>query len=471
MKALIMSPKVLSIFLYALLIYWTSLPSTTNAQTSSSISHFTISDIGSPTPFKPGEVTVGENIESIVITARDASGKRVNSFNESVHLSQHTDYGVGQISPEVVQLVNGEWKGKLQVFRAGKKKGDFLVTGDVWVSVTDDASNPHFGTSNLFTVLPGKFSRLLVILPGEEHLPGSVTGRIGQPYKQEAGREFTTDIHATDMYWNRIENVSDTIHLTTGDNDAILQQDTDMAGGTVTMRIRLNTPGTQTISAFDMDDPTNISPHTSSNIIVKSTVPISVENFKFDPLAGPITVGDSINVTIRAVDTYGNIVETYNEPATLTVSTGVGTLQGGGTLYFSNGIWTGPIVLTKAGENVQLSVIDFSDDIAGISEVFVVASAQLARLQVLLPGESSTAGLPLGKSGHPSAQVAGQAFTVRIIATDRWWNPVEPENITLSFSSTDSLAILPEGVIQIDGYLFIKPGICGFRCDRPVRVF
>jgi hypothetical protein len=448
MKALIMNFKINSMFLQLLWIGLISVPIIADAQTSPAISHFTISDIGSPTPFKPGQVTVGENIESIAITARDASGKRVTDFNGPVYLSEYTEYGIGRISPEVVQLVNGEWKGKLIVFRAGEKEGDFLVTGDVWVSVTDNAPNPHFGTSNLFTALPERFSHLLIVLPGEEHLPGSITGRTGLPYKQEAGREFTVDISATDRYWNAIDDVSDAIHLTTTDNDASLQEDTNLAGGKATMRVRLDTPGMQTISAFDVDDPTNITPHTGSGILVRSTVPISVENFEFDPITGPRTVSDTINVTIKATDTYGNIVETYDEPAILAVSTGDGTIQGGGEIYFSDGVWSGPVVLTKAEPNVYLSVTDFASAVTGLSDTFVVAPAGLARLQLLLPGESATPGLPLGKSGHPSAQVAGEPFTVWVRTTDAWWNLVEPGNLELDFSSTDSLAIVPEAVVQ-----------------------
>ena len=377
MKFLLLQHRMTVGTLLPLLIIGALFPVGLAAQTSN-VSYFTISDIGNPRPWKPGHVKVGENIDNVTVTARDVSGKRVADFNGLVYLSQHTDYGLGRTSPGIVQLVNGEWTGTLQIYRAGKRRSDLGVIGDVWIRATDNAANPHFGNSNLFVALPEQFTRLLVIVPGEEYLPGSITGRSGLPYKQQAGLEFVADIYATDAFGNEIENISDAVHLISTDENAVLQSNTRMLDGRASMSVTLNTPGQHTVTAFDADNPSTISPHTSSNITVDSGFPNSVQRFVFDPIGSPQTVGNSLQLRIRAVDAAGSTVTSHNEPTTLSVSTGPGTMQVG-SVVFINGTWTGSVVLTKADQNVRLTVRDFSGGLTSDSNTFALVPGPVAR--------------------------------------------------------------------------------------------
>ncbi len=63
--------------------------------------------IGNPHGNHPGQVTVGDDISQVQITARDAQGNRITNYNKDVSLFEYTDYGLGRIFPETIHLTNG----------------------------------------------------------------------------------------------------------------------------------------------------------------------------------------------------------------------------------------------------------------------------------------------------------------------------------------------------------------------------
>ncbi|MEZ4765615.1 MAG: hypothetical protein R3C26_21255 [Calditrichia bacterium] len=69
------------------------------------------------------------------------------------------------------------------------------------------------GESNSFCALPGSFSQLLTILPGESFAPGSRIGKTGLPNDQPAGNDFWVNVYGTDNFWNKIPN-TDVVALT-----------------------------------------------------------------------------------------------------------------------------------------------------------------------------------------------------------------------------------------------------------------
>lgn len=433
----------------ALAIMFFLVPAGLLAQASGDLSYFTISDIGDPKPWKPGQVTVGDSIGNVVITARDADGSPVTEFNGLVYLSQHTDDGIGRISPETVHLTNGEWQGVIKIFRAGKKRSDFQVVGDVWVSITDNAANPHSGTSNLFTAVRTDFSRLLIVVPGEEHLPGSVGGSTGQPFNQQIGTEISISVLATDAYWNRKRKISDTVHLISSDPTAILPDNAAMESGEVSFNVTLSTDGTQTITAFDVDNLAGVVPHTSSNIKVFTDLPDSVSSFVFNPIPSPQTVGDTLQLRVTAVDNQGRTVDIFNRQASLSASTGPGTLLAG-QVVFSSGVWTGQIVLTQAGASVVFTMRDFSASISGESDPVEFRPGTAIRLQILLPGETATPGFAPGKMGQPESHIATEVFPVQVRVVDAWWHPTQTQDLQISFTANDPEANLPGSVTQTE---------------------
>ncbi len=251
-------------------------------------------------------------------------------------------------------------------------------------------------------------------------------------------------VYPVDNWWNPVTSANGTVELTSSDSNANIPLPRALQSGAVTFTtMRLNTPGYHTITANFPSNPA-IAFDTSPLVPVVTS---SVASFEFDAITSPQMVGDSLHLTIRAVDGVGETVDSYNEQASLTASTGPGTIELG-DVTFSNGVWSGGVVLTQADQSVHLNIHDFPDILRGNSNEFELVPGPLARLQILLPGENSTPGLIPGKMDNPITQIAGEPFSVRVRATDEWWNLVQPETLLLRFSSSDPQAIVPADTIQ-----------------------
>ncbi len=408
------------------------------------VMYFTFTDIGEPYHIYPGEVTVGDYIQQVEIIARDAQGNRVNSYTKYVTLSQHTDYGTGRIEPETIRLEAGKWKGDLQIFRAGKKVRGPGVTGDVWVRVND--SN-IFGESNRFVALPRAYSKIITIVPGQEHVPGSITGKSGIALDQQANGQFNIDIYTTDQYWNQVSTVNTSINFTSTDGAAILPGTTPLSGGHLVAPITLMTNGIQTVTASDATNP-SISPGISSPIKVIS---FQLHHFEFSNISSPKTAGSAFNVTITAVDALGNLINDFDGKVDLSSSTGAQTLTPT-EVTMNNGVWTGQITITKASSIVTISAVDRTNPPhTGTSNQFEVRPGVLSKLQVLLPGETATPGVAPGKSGSVESILAGTSLQVRVNAIDNWWNVISTVSHTVHISSTDPSANLPSDAALYNG--------------------
>ncbi|MCK4894717.1 MAG: hypothetical protein KAT07_12150, partial [Calditrichia bacterium] len=408
------------------------------------VAFFTITDIGGPIWYTPGEVTVGDLITQVEIIARDAQGNRVNGYNKNVSLSELTDYGPGRIEPETIHLEAGKWKSNIRIYRAGQKIAASGVTGDVWVRVNDDNI---FGESNRFCALPRPYTRIMTLVPGETHFPGSIIGKTGFPLDQQANGQFNADIYTIDEYWNQVPNVSTAIAFTSSDPAAVLPSPTALSGGHLTAPITLNTNGLQTITATDNNNPT-ITPGVSASINVIS---FQLHHFEFDPITTPQTVATAFPVTIRAVDAAGNPVTDFSGELDLDASTGIQTISPQ-TASMVNGVWTGQITLTRAGSFVSLSVQDRTQPPhTGTSNQFTVQPGALTKLQVLLPGETATPGIAPGQTGTVNPILAGSSISVQVNAVDNWWNVISTVSHVVHLSSSDPTASLPPNAPLFNG--------------------
>jgi len=87
---------------------------------------------------------------------------------------------------------------------------------------TSDITNPSIksDTSSSISVYAGAYSKLLVLLPGETHLPGDTTidyystpGKSSVPNDQYAGSAFTVMVYATDTMWNKTSSSGSQVQL------------------------------------------------------------------------------------------------------------------------------------------------------------------------------------------------------------------------------------------------------------------
>lgn len=383
--------------------------------------------------------------QSMAMTLRavDAAGQTVTGYSGTVRLKEVTSFGDGRVSPETVTLSGGVWSGPLTPFRADETS---INRGNVNFYAWLENAPGKNGTSDPFTVHPGPYARLQLIVPGESPLPGAVTGKVGTPSSQSAGQTFNVQVYATDNWWNPVPS-SDNVQLTSTDGAASTPVSGVMTNGQRTFNVSLGTVGAQTITASNVSNG-SIQSNTSPQIQV---LPSGAAAFDIATITSPQVAGVPVAVTVRAVDGSNNTVPDYNGQAFLAANTGAGSISPE-LITFTNGVWTGPVLLRGAGGAVALTAADFSSPPhIGTSNSFTVLPGPMAGLQILLPGESPRGGTPSGKEGAVTAQQAGTPFNVTVRAVDQYWNRVTGVNDTIAFSSTDAFMQAPSGATLANG--------------------
>ncbi len=381
----------------------------------------------------------------ITLWALDANGNVVTGFSGQVRLVEITSYGEGRISPDVVTLSGGQWSGSLTMYRADETS---INRGNVNIYAFLDADQTKNGTSDPFTVHPGTLARVQVVAPGQSPLPGSVSGVTGVPASQSAGQAFTVDVFSTDAYWNPLPS-TDIVRITSSDGAASTPVSGALVDGHRQFSLSLGTVGTQTLSVSDQ---------TNGSIQGMTTAPIPVipsapHHFAISTISSPITAGDPVAVTIRAVDVTGNTIPDYDGNGVLSANTGPASISPE-AIQFSNGAWSGDMVFKGAGGAVSFNCSDFSSPPhIGTSNNFEVLPGPYMGLQVLLEGQSPRGGTQAGYEGSPDDQNAGSAFTVTVRAVDEFWNRVPGIDNSISLLSSDAFADMPDDTVLQNGEL------------------
>jgi hypothetical protein len=385
---------------------------------------------------------------TVSLYARDPNGNLVTGFSGSVRLRQITSYGDGRTSPETVHLTNGTWTGPVTMYRADETS---INRGNVNLYALLDQAPQKNGTSDPFTVHPGSPARVQIVVPGETPLPGSVSGKTGTPATQGAGRIFNVGAYATDPWWNPVPS-ADQVRISSSDPAANTPLSGALVNGFRQFGVSLGTVGTQTLTVTDLTNGSMTS-MTSPPITV---IPSAVDHFEIEPIASPLTAGDPVNVTIRATDANGNTIPDYAGDARLAANTGAGSIAPE-SIAFTAGVWTGTVRFFGAGGAVSFTCSDFAaPPNTGTSNTFTVQPGPLARLQVLLPGESAEGGTADGKTGAPVQQSAGAPFTLVVRAVDAYWNLVPGVNDRIALASTDTFAAMPAETTLANGQRLLQ---------------
>jgi len=373
--------------------------------------------------------------DGTTITAIDPNGATVSGFSGQVHLREITSFGDGRITPEYVTFSNGQWSGNVTMYRADESS---INRGNVNMYAFLDAAPQKNGTSDPFIVHPGPFARVQLVVPGESPLPGSVSGKVGSPATQGAGRAFVVSVWATDAYWNPVPSAAN-VRLTSTDANDNMPLTGVLTNGFRQFSPSLGTVGTQTLTIADLTNG-SIQGMNSPPIQV---IPSDVDHFVVTTISSPQVAGVPVNVTIRATDSNGNTIPGYAGDAVLVANTGAGSIVPE-FVTFTAGVWTGPMVFKGAGGAVSFAVADFSaPPHIGSSNNFTVNPGPFTGLQVLLPGESPRGGTGDGKEGNPTPQQAGTAFSLTVRAVDDYWNLVNTVTDSVALGSSDTFAGIP----------------------------
>jgi len=363
------------------------------------------------------------------LTAIDGSGNVVLGYHGPVQLQQLTSLGLGRVEPSVIQLASGVWSGNLTVFRADETNPQL---GNVRLHAHLPGDPGRSGTCDPFVVHPGPLRRLQLLAPGMTAHPGSVTGYDGAPAGQAATTPFTVSVQAADDYWNPVPADHD-VNLVSSDSWATTPLTMTLAAGFAQTNVALATTGGQTLTVYDLDD---------AGVTAMVTPAISVtaaaaSHFRFSTLPSPVTAGQAIAVTIRAVDAGGSTIPTFDGNARLFATSGPGTIAPE-SATFIDGVWTGEITFFGAGADIIVTGQDYATPPhQGSSDAVTVTPGAWTGLQVLLPGQSPLPGTEAGANGTPEWQNAGQPLPVTVRAVDDWFNQVPDVAATLQLSGSD----------------------------------
>ena len=327
----------------------------------------------------------------------------MTGYDGPVQLRELTSFGEGRIEPSTVDLVDGYWSGNVRMYRADETS---INRGNVNIYALLDNDPTRNGTSDPFSVHPGNYSRVQLVVPGQTVEPGSVAGVSGNAATQGAGQPFTVEVYATDQYWNPLPS-GDTVRLISSDPLASTPVTGAMANGFRQFTVSLGTVGTQTLTISNQTNG-SIQGMTSVGIPV---IPDAINGFTVNPFNTPVQAGTPVDVTIVATDGSGNRVPGYAGEANIAANTGPGSISPD-RIQFTDGLWTGQMIFRGAGGAVSFTVSDFSSPPhLGTSGNFVVLPGPYTKLLVRLPGETPQGGTATGLAAYPRIKTRARAST------------------------------------------------------------
>jgi uncharacterized repeat protein (TIGR01451 family) len=175
--------------------------------------------------------------------------------------------------------------------------------------------------------------------------------------------------------------------------------------------------------------------------------------------------GVAFNLTeLVAADREFNVAATYGGAKTIAWAGPGGSPSYTTNVSFTNGHSTTALATTlRKAETVALSATSATSPAiatAQPSASFAVDPGPAAKLQVLLPGEVAAPGTATGKTGAPSAQVAGVAMlnNMQVNAVDANWNVVASAAPDVAIGSSDVAAAIADDNGASGGNLSLVAG-------------
>jgi aspartokinase-like uncharacterized kinase len=387
----------------------------------------------------PTSTTAGTAF-NVTVRAVDAYWNQVGSVSDMVDFSSSD---ANAALPADTNLVSGAQTLSVTLKTAGSQT--------LSVSDLDDTSKTA-NTSPAITVTTGAMAKLQLLVPGETAAPGSATGKTGAPTAQTAGVGYSVTVRAVDANWNLVNTSTHTVGISCTDPNDLLPANAALVSGTKTFSLTNRTSGSWTVTATDITDGTrtaNTSPSitVSPGAFTKLQVLMPGETAAAGTTTGKTgtptaqTAGTPFNVTVNAVDANWNTITSATDTVGLTSSDSNAVLPANAALV--GGTQTVSVTLRTSGtRTVTASDVSDGTKTASTSPSVTVNAGAFTKLLLLVPGETAAPGSATGKTGTPTAQVAGTAFNATINAVDSCWNLVSSTD-TVGITSSDTNATLP----------------------------
>lgn len=342
----------------------------------------------------PASVTAGVPFNATV-TARNYSNNAVTDYSGTVHFT--SDDPTATLPADTI-ITGGVGNVQVSATRATA----------VTVRARDTSNTDLTGT----TVIP-------VNAAAVNHLT------LTTPISTSTGTAFQAMLSAQDQYNNIVKSFADTIHLNSTSAQSVLPADFVLTGGAKQISIKLNTPGTQTITATDTTTP---SLHiTSGNINVGAAIAKLVVTAPTTATAGAPSL-----FTVTAQDNAGNTVPGYNGTVHITSTDATATLPSDITLV--NGVGSFNVTLKKATTSTVTATDTVTPSLKGTGTT-VVNAAAASKITITAPANIT----------------AGTAFYAQVTAIDAYGNIAKGYTGTVRFTSTDPSAVLPANTTLPNG--------------------
>ncbi|MFZ5516291.1 MAG: hypothetical protein ACOY90_06610 [Candidatus Zhuqueibacterota bacterium] len=336
------------------------------------IDHFDVSSIVSPK-------TAGSSF-TVTVTAKDANGATVTDYTGTANLNDLT----GTLSPKVTtNFEDGEWSGSLSITKS-YANDKITVTGA-----------GKSGSSNEFNVQANTLDHFTF-------------GTITSP--KTAGTGFIISIEARDMYENLVTSFSSAVGLNDDTGTIMPKTTTNFSGGQWSGSVTI----TRAQNDIDITANYNSVNGTSNKFNVQAG---ALNRFVIDNLSTQ-QANEAFSIIVTAQDNFGNVAKQFTGRVNMSDLTG--TLSPTESGLFSDGRWSGSVLIPQAYENDIITVVNQAGSETGSSNMFDVVSSSVDRFVIDFIGQ----------------QKAGQAFTLSIEAQDN------AGNIVTSFAGTVTIADL-----------------------------
>jgi hypothetical protein len=354
--------------------------------------HFTVSAQAS---------SIAGSAFTVTVTALDANGNTATGYTGTAHFSSSDGLA---LLPSNYTFTSGD--GGVHVFTSA---ATLKTAGSQTVTATDTVNTTISGTATI-TVNPAAADHFSV------SAPASAT----------AGIAFSVTVTALDPFNNVATGYAGTIQFASSDGQAALSANYTFTasddgvhafsnGGT------LRTAGQQTILAIDTMNTAIIGTAT----ITVNPGPASYFNVNTLP---NVTAGTALSVTVTARDQYGNLATGYSGTVSFSSTDGQAVLPGNYTFTAADsGSHAFSAILKTAGSQALTATDTVTRSTTGTQTGIVVNPAAASTFTV---------------SGFLSPTTAGASGTFTVTARDPFGNIATDYAGTVSFSSTDSQAVL-----------------------------
>jgi FKBP-type peptidyl-prolyl cis-trans isomerase 2 len=347
----------------------------------------------------PTSTTAGTT-GTVTVTAQDAFGNVAKSYAGTAHFTSTDSQSV---LPPDYTFVSGD--NGVHSFSVTLK-----TSGTESISATDKTTMAITGTQAGISVAAAAASTLLVS---------------GFPTSATAGIAGTVTVTAQDVFGNVAKSYTGTVHFASSDSQAALPLDYSFVSGdngTHSFSVTFKTSGTQSIIATDTTSAT------ITGMQAGITVNVGASQLVLSGFPTAATAGTAGTVTVTAQDAFGNVAKNYTGTVHFASGDPQAVLPANYTFVSGDsGAHSFSITLKTSGAQTFTATDTATSAVSGSANVTVSAAAASTLLV----------------SGYPTPTTAGTAHNFTVTAKDAFGNTATGFLAPVSFTSSDSQAMLP----------------------------